>query len=51
MPVILLYVVSGLPRWLSGLLRNVCFGPLPIFDWVFCFSVIELYELLVYFGD
>ena len=24
---------------------------LPIFDWVVCFSDIELYELLMYFGD
>ena len=23
----------------------------PIFDWVVCFSSIDLYELLVYFGD
>ena len=22
----------------------------PLFDWVVCFSVIELYKLLVYFG-
>ena len=24
---------------------------LPLFDWVVCFSGIELYELLVYFGN
>ena len=23
----------------------------PLFDWVVCFSGIELYELLVYFGN
>ena len=23
----------------------------PLFDWVVCFSHIELYELLVYFGN
>ena len=25
--------------------------PFPLFDWVVCFSGIELYELLVYFGN
>ena len=30
--------------------RNVCLGLLPIFDWVVCFSGIELYEFLVYYG-
>ena len=24
---------------------------IPLFDWVVCFSGIELHELLVYFGD
>ena len=23
----------------------------PLFDWVVCFSGVELHELLVYFGD
>ena len=31
--------------------RNVCLGLLPLFDWVVCFSDIELYKLLVYFGN
>ena len=29
--------------------RNVCLCP--FFDWVFCFSGIELHELFVYFRD
>ena len=36
-PLVLLYVSFGLPRWLGGLWRNVCLGPLPIFDWVVLF--------------
>ena len=32
-------------------MRYVCLGLWPLFDWVVCFSGIELYELLVYFGD
>ena len=31
--------------------RDVYLSLLPIFDWVVCFSDIELYELLIYFGD
>ena len=31
--------------------RNVCLGLLLIFDWAVCFLDIELYELLIYFGD
>jgi len=31
--------------------RNVCLGLFPLFDWVVCFSGVELYELLVYFGN
>ena len=31
--------------------RNVCLGLFPTFDWVVCFPGIELYELLVYFGN
>ena len=30
---------------------NVFFGKMSVFDWVVCFSGIEFYELLVYFGD
>ena len=39
--------------WSSACLlwRNVCLGLLPIFDCVTCFFDIELYELLVYFGN
>ena len=29
--------------------RNVCLGLLPIFDWVVCFSVIDLHMFLVYY--
>ena len=29
----------------------MCLGLFPLFDWVVCFSVRELYELLVYFGN
>ena len=32
-------------------LENVCFGLSPTFDLIVCFSGIELYELLVYFGN
>ena len=35
----------------SLLWRNVCLGLFPYFDWIICFSGIELYELLVYFGN
>ena len=31
--------------------RNVCLDLLPNFDWAFFFFLIELYELLLYFGD
>ena len=31
--------------------RNACLGLFPLFDWIVCFSVRELYELLVYFGN
>ena len=34
-----------------SLWRNVCLGLLPIFDWAVSFSDVELYELLIYFGD
>ena len=37
--------------WPCLLWRTVCLGLLPIFDWAVCFSGIEVYELLVYFGD
>ena len=33
------------------LCRNVCIGLSLLFDWVVCFSGIELYELLVCFGN
>ena len=31
--------------------RNVCLGLLPIFYWVVLFFVIEIYELILYFGN
>ena len=31
--------------------RNVCLGLFPTFDWVVCVSGIEVYELLVHFGN
>ena len=31
--------------------RNACLGFSPLFDWVVCFSGIELYVLLIYFGN
>ena len=31
--------------------RNVRLGLFPMFDWAVCFSGIELYELLAYFGN
>ena len=37
---------SVCPLW-----RNVCLGLFPLFDWAVCFSGIELYESLVYFGN
>ena len=33
------------------LLKNICLNLMHIFDWVVCFSDIELYELLIYFRD
>ena len=38
---------------MSSLEKNVCLVLLPLFDWVvlFCYSGIELPELLVYYGD
>ena len=33
------------------LFRSFSHFPPPLFDWVVCFSVIELHELLVYFGN
>ena len=32
-------------------LEKCLFRSFPLFDWVVCFSNIELYELLVYFGN
>ena len=32
-------------------LEKCLFRSFPLFDWVVCFSGIELYELLVYFGN
>ena len=31
--------------------RNVCLGLFPLFDWVVCFSGLELYELPMYFRN
>ena len=31
--------------------RNVCLWLVPIFDWAFCFSEIELCDLFIYSGD
>ena len=36
---------------MSSLEKCLFRSSLPLFDWVVCFSGIELHELLVYFGD
>ena len=43
--------IHGIARSRTWVIRYVCLGLWPLFDWVVCFSGIELYELLVYFGD
>ena len=44
------FLVCLLTTWMS-FWRYVYFGLLPIFDWVICPLDVELYKLLVYFGD
>ena len=36
---------------MSSLEKCLCQSSVHFFDWVVCFSVIELHELLIYFGD
>ena len=41
----------SLPHFLKIFLFFIFFLSSPLFDWVVCFSGIDLYELVVYFGN